>query len=145
MKDNMINYIWPVVLVVFSNTIYQVCAKSSPENMNAFASLTVSYSLAAVLCGVLYFITNRNSSLIKEYSKINWAVVAFGLCFVGLEVGTIFAYRAGWQISTYSTVQGCALSCVLVIVGYFAYSETFTINKAIGILLCIAGIYFINR
>lgn len=27
--------IWPIVLIVFSNVIYQICAKEVPENMDA--------------------------------------------------------------------------------------------------------------
>ena len=30
----MITYIWPIALIVLSNTIYQICAKSVPEGMN---------------------------------------------------------------------------------------------------------------
>ena len=27
----MFSYIWPIALVILSNTLYQVCAKSVPE------------------------------------------------------------------------------------------------------------------
>ena len=27
----MLSYLWPIALIVFSNTLYQVCAKSVPE------------------------------------------------------------------------------------------------------------------
>ena len=30
----MLSYIWPIALVVFSNTVYQVCAKSMPPSIN---------------------------------------------------------------------------------------------------------------
>ena len=30
----MLSYIWPIALVVLSNTLYQICAKSVPEGMN---------------------------------------------------------------------------------------------------------------
>ncbi len=45
----MFSYIWPIALVVISNTLYQVCAKSVPEGMNPLASLTVTYLVGAVL------------------------------------------------------------------------------------------------
>ena len=44
----MISYVWPIALVVFSNTLYQICAKEVPAGMNAFASLTVTYLVGAV-------------------------------------------------------------------------------------------------
>ena len=38
------NYIWPLALVIASNVMYQVCAKSVPGELNPFVSLTVTYS-----------------------------------------------------------------------------------------------------
>ena len=45
----MLAYIWPIALVVLSNTLYQICAKSVPEGMNPLASLTVTYFIGAVI------------------------------------------------------------------------------------------------
>ncbi len=39
----MFNYVWPIALVIISNVVYQICAKSVPKEMNPFASLTVTY------------------------------------------------------------------------------------------------------
>ena len=44
----MFAYLWPIVLVIISNVMYQVCAKEVPSEMNAFASLTVTYVVAAI-------------------------------------------------------------------------------------------------
>ena len=38
----MFAYIWPVVLVVLANTMYQICAKAVPGNISPFAALTVT-------------------------------------------------------------------------------------------------------
>ena len=42
----MFSYIWPIALVVLSNTLYQITAKSVPEGMTPLASLTVPYLIA---------------------------------------------------------------------------------------------------
>ncbi len=52
----MFNYVWPVALVVLSNVLYQICAKSLPEGTNPFASLTVTYFVGTVFSFVLYFV-----------------------------------------------------------------------------------------
>ena len=83
----MFNYIWPIALVVFSNVIYQICAKSVPEGMNPLASLTITYLVAAAVSGILYFSLSKDPNLIHEYSKTNWVPFAFGFVLVGLEVG----------------------------------------------------------
>ena len=85
----MFNYIWPIALVVFSNVIYQICAKSVPEGMNPLASLTITYLVAAAVSGILYFSLSKDPNLIHEYSKTNWVPFAFGFVLVGLEVGPL--------------------------------------------------------
>ena len=95
----MLNYIWPIALVVLSNTFYQICAKSVPGNMNPLASLTITYMIGAAVSGVLYYVLNRHSdpSLLFEWSKTNWAPFLLGFVIVGLEVGFIYAYKAYLQ------------------------------------------------
>ena len=36
------SYVWPIALVVISNVVYQVCAKSVPREMDAMASMVVT-------------------------------------------------------------------------------------------------------
>lgn len=140
----MFSYFWPLILVIVSNTFYHVCSKSLPQDINPLVSLTVTYLIGAVCTGVLYFILNRDADLVKEFSKFNWAPFALGLVIVGLEVGTIYAYKAGWQIGTFSIVSSTVLSIVLIFVGLFLFREKLSWNKIVGIVICLAGIGFIN-
>ena len=63
----MFAYIWPIALVIFSNILYHICAKSSPEGAHPFASLTVTYLTGALVCGILYYVLapRRTSALTK--------------------------------------------------------------------------------
>ena len=140
----MFNYLWPIVLVVLSNTIYQICAKSVPEEMNPFASLTVTYLIGAIASAIMYFVLGKNGNLIKEYGKLNWAPFVLGLVIVGLEAGWIYAYKAGWQVSTGFIVQSAILAVMLLAIGYFLYHEAFTWNKVVGVGICLIGLVFIN-
>ena len=140
----MIAYIWPVALVVLSNTMYQICAKSVPEEMNPLASLTVTYVVGAAVSCVLYFVLNRDANLIRELRRTNWAPVVLGIVIVGLEVGFIYAFRAGWQISTAQIVSSVVLAIILIFVGYLLYQEAITWNKIVGIIVCLAGLVLIN-
>ena len=67
----MFHYVWPIALVVLSNVMYQICAKSVPNEMNPFASLTVTYLVGAVASGVMFFALNKDTNLLKEYSNVN--------------------------------------------------------------------------
>jgi exonuclease III len=57
--------------------------------------LSVTYGVGAAVSLVFYFLMNRDGTLLREYGQINWAPVVLGLVIVGLEVGYIFAYKAG--------------------------------------------------
>jgi len=140
----MLAYILPIALVIVSNTVYQICAKSVPAAMDPLASLTVTYIIGALASAILYFSLNKDANLIAEYGKLNWAPFALGIVIVGLEVGWIYAYKAGWQVSTGFIVQSAFLAVVLVAVGYFAYREELSWNKLLGVLICLIGLVFIN-
>lgn len=140
----MFSYVWPIALAVLSNVVYQICAKSVPEGMNPLASLTVTYLTGAIASGVLFFALNRDGSLIKEYGKLNWVPFVFGVVLVGLEVGFIYAYKAGWQVSTASVVQSLFLALALIFVGFILYREAITWNKIVGVVICLIGLIFIN-
>lgn len=141
----MLSYIWPIALVVLANTFYQICAKATPEAMNPLASLTVTYTIAALASGLLFAATIRGGSLLREYSHLNWAPFVFGLALVGLEVGFIYAYKAGWPVNAASLVASAFLAVVLIFVGFLVYKEPITVSKLIGIAICMVGLYFINK
>lgn len=140
----MLNYIWPICLIVFSNVFYQICAKEVPDKINPLASLTITYLIGAISSLVLYFATNKNGNLLQEYHKLNWAPFVLGFVIVGLEVGTIYAYKAGWPISVEQIVQASILAVILIFVGALFYKEAVTWNKVVGILICLAGLGLIN-
>ena len=143
----MFSYLWPICLVILSNVMYQVCAKEVPSEMNAFASLTVTYVVAAISSVIFFFALGGSSSgtgLFGEYGKINWAPFVLGIVIVGLEVGWIFAYKAGWQVSTGFIVQSAVLAILLLLLGFFVYHETLTWNKLVGVAICLIGLVFLN-
>ncbi len=140
----MFSYIWPIALVILSNTLYQVCAKSVPEGMNPLASLTITYLIGAVLSCALYYILNRDANLFREIRMTNWAPIVLGIVIVGLEVGFIYAFRAGWQVSVAQIVSSAVVAVMMIFVGYLLYHEAITWNKIVGIIICLAGLVLIN-
>lgn len=140
----MFSYIWPIALVVLSNVVYQICAISVPEGMNPFDSLTVTYLVGAVASGILYCALGHDGCLIREYQKLNWAPLVLGIVIVGLEAGWIYAYKAGWQVSTGFIVQRAFLAVALIFGGYLLYHEALTWNKLVGVAICLIGLVFIN-
>ncbi|HAL18116.1 MAG TPA: hypothetical protein DCO86_00580 [Spirochaetaceae bacterium] len=140
----MFSFVWPVALIVVSNVFYQVCAKSAPEGMDSFAMLVITYVSGAVLSIAMYFILNKGGDLLAEFKKTNITPFAWGLVLIGLEVGSIYAYKAGWKISVMQIVQVSFLAVALIFVGYFAYKEKITWNKIAGMVVCLIGLGLVN-
>lgn len=140
----MFNYVWPIVLVLLSNTAYQICAKGVPGNASPFAALTITYIVGAIFSTVMHFITYPTVNILKEFAKMNWTPYVLGLVIVGLEVGWIYAYKAGWQVSTGFIVHSAFLTVILIFVGFILYHEPITWNKIVGIGICLVGLVFIN-
>ena len=141
----MWNYIWPLLVVVGANTIYNISAKSTPTDVNSFASLAISYAIGMVLSLVMFFITSENKNLIAELSKTNWTALALGVAIVALEFGYVCLYRAGWNISIGTLVANISLACVLLVVGILLYKETVSIKQIIGMVISAIGLFLIVK
>ena len=89
----MFSYIWPIALVVLSNVVYQICAKSIPRDIDPFASLTVTYAVGAIASAIIYYVMNKGGHLLREYSHLNWSPFVLGIVIVGLEVGGLAGQR----------------------------------------------------
>ena len=140
----MFSYIWPIALAILSNVLYHICAKTTPEGVHPFASLTATYLTGAVLSAVLYYVLAPQANIVKECSRLNWAPFALGIVIVGLEGGWLYAYKAGWQVNTGFIVQSAFVSVLLLFVGYFLYHEALSWNKLLGTAICLLGLVFIN-
>ncbi len=141
----MFSYIWPLAVIVISNIVYQICAKGIPAQMNTYASMTVTYAVATLFSAAAFFITTKGGNILKEFSFSNWATVVLGIVITGLEVGFIFAYKVGWKVSTLATVSNAFLAVALIFVGLFLYREPINWNKVVGVVICLLGLWFINK
>ena len=137
--------LWPVLVVVGANTIYNISTKSTPANVNAFASLAMTYVMAALSSVVLFFLTSDSKNLLAELAKTNWTAYALGVAIIGLEFGYICIYRAGWKIGVASLVANISLACVLLVVGYFFYKEVITLKQLLGMGVCTLGLMLIVK
>ena len=140
-----ITMFWPILLVVGADVVYQICAKSTPAEIDPLASLSVTYAVGAVVSAALYFLLNRGGSLAREYSHLNWTAFALGIAIVGLEVGSIYMYRIGWTVSTGPLVKNICVMVAMVLLGALAYREVITPTKLVGIIVCLIGVIIINK
>ena len=136
---------WPIGLLVLSNVFYQICSKGMPEDFHPLAATALTYLIGAVFACVLYLIINPKGSLFGEFKHFNWQPVILGFAIVGLEVGAMYMYRAGWNVSTGALVHSTIASICLIILGMLAYHETISFTQLGGIVLCLVGLVLINK
>lgn len=139
----MWNMLWPIVMIVTANTLYNICAKAVPGDVSAFASLFVTYLAAAGASLALFFLTAQGRDLPAELGRVNWSAALLGLVIVALEFGYVAAYRAGWKISLCSLTANIALACVLLLVGVLAYREVLGLRQVLGAAVCVLGLWLV--
>ncbi len=135
----------PVLIVVIANVTYDISSKSIPEGLNAYAGVTITYSVLAIFNFLVFKIMNPKIPIIVEWAEINWAVVLFALASIGIEIGYILLYRAGWNISLGGMVCNTMLAICMLLVGRFLFSETASLIQLLGVILCVAGLIVINQ
>ena len=139
------SYYWPIGLIVVSNVVYQICAKSVPEGANPFASLVITYLISAAFSLIMFCLTRNGATLGEAFRRLNVSSVILGIALVGLEVGSIYLYKAGWNVNTGFVVHSAIVAVCLLIVGYFLYAEKITPSKLAGTAICMLGLWFINK
>lgn len=138
-------YYAAILLVVVSNTFYHLAQKSTPSGVNPVVSLLLTYLTAAVFCVALLPFFPDRANLISSLKKVNWASFALGISIVGLELGFLLAYRAGWNISLAQVFTTILVSLLLIPIGLVFFHERLTLANAVGILLCFGGVLLIAR
>ena len=136
---------WPIALAVCSEVVYQICARSTPQTLNPFASLTITYLIGAAVSAAIYFIMSKGGNILHEWSGANWTMLILGIAIVGLEAGAIYMYRVGWNVNTGYIVKASFIALALLVVGYLIYKEQITPTKVAGIAVCMVGLFLINR
>ena len=143
----MRNTIWIIFMVVAVNAFYHGCisAKSTHVHVDPFVSLTVSYLVAAGLSALLFFITTGRKNMFAEIGKIHWVSIAFGFAIVCLELVYLWVYRTGIVVNVDLLMTNIGLACVLLTMGVLLYQGAVSSRQVGGILLCMVGVYFVNR
>lgn len=138
-------YYMSIAIVVLSNLFYHVFQKSIPQQFNPFISLVITYITAIVFSLILFPFYNTNITLTEHFRLSLWPSVALGFAIVGLEIGFLLAYRAGWDISIAAVFSNISVAIFLLPVGLLIYKENFTKTNFVGVILCIIGLVLVKR
>ena len=94
---------------------------------------------------MLYLVTSAGSSILGEWKSANWTTYVLGIAIVGLEAGSIYMFRAGWDVSVGPMVKNAVIAVALLAVGLFVYREPVTGTKVAGIGSILLGLWLTSR
>lgn len=132
---------WPLLLVVASAVGYQMGLKEVSDVGDPMASLMVTYLAASVVSFVIYFFQSLGKeSFFRGVLSVNASAMGLGLAIVGIEVGTLFMYRAGWAVNVAFVVANSLIVAALMLTGFLLYKEKLTLRQVIGVGISLAGL-----
>ncbi len=133
-----------LALIVAANVVYHLAQKSTPAAVHPVATMIVAYGASLVLCLILLPLWPSTASPLP-WRAFSWSAVALGLAIVGVELGFLLAYRAGWKISLASVTAAVTLALLLAPIGVLLYREEWSLQKTIGLVLCLGGLFLLGR
>lgn len=133
-------FFFPVILMIGVNVAYNIVAKLTPVDVNALASVFLTYLVCFVFSLVAFFATSKDKSYPRALKKCNWSAPAMGLSLVLMEIAILLQYRAGWDISIACLVLYVILAVCLLAIGAVFYKEHVGIKRIIGCAVCAAGL-----
>jgi multidrug transporter EmrE-like cation transporter len=124
---------------------YHVVIKLTPVGANPYLSLTVTYAITAVIFMGVYAAMPSPTPLRAALGELNWTAVALAVAVVGLDLGFMMLYRGGFDVSLGQLVTQSAGALILLIIGVAFFAEKLSLVNIGGILLCIVGLWLVNK
>ncbi len=135
---------WLAIAVV-ATTGYHLVLKLTPAAANPFLSLAVTYAIVTGLFVALYAAIPGSGPLREALPQLNWTAVALAATIALLDLGFLMLYRTGFNLSLGQLITQSAAALLLLILGVAYFRERLSLLNIAGILMCVIGLWLINR
>jgi drug/metabolite transporter (DMT)-like permease len=133
-----------VTLAIIATTLYHIVQKLTPSDANPAITLFITYFTSAILCLFLLPFYPLKDGLTSALKQLNWTTFGLGFALVGLELGFLLAYRAGWNISVAALIVNIVATLLLVIIGVFFLKDKVGTINLLGMVVCVLGLIMVN-
>lgn len=138
------SYFLAPVLIVAGLVVYQLAQKSTAHSANPFVVVIMAYVIGIIACIGGYFLFPRaDTEIVPMMRTVIWSALGIGLGATAIEIGFMLAYRAGWNLSLLPVSVNVFGAVLLILIGLIAFREALSIEKMIGVLMCIGGLILI--
>ncbi len=131
-------------LTVVATVVYHVAQKSTPIGAHPILALAVTYAVATAICLALLVFVPLRKGVLESLRSLNWASYALAFAVVGIEIGYLLAYRAGWAISLADIASNAAVGLLLLPIGLMLFRERVTPLNLAGVGMCLVGLLLLN-
>ena len=132
-------------LAIAATVAYHVILKLTPVGANPFLSLMLTYGAVTFLFAAVLVLAPGEFAWREEMGQLNWTAIALAFAIIGLDLGFILLYRTGFEVSLGALVTQTAAAMLLVGIGVLVFREKLDLSHGIGIVLCLAGLWLVNR
>jgi multidrug transporter EmrE-like cation transporter len=132
-------------IAIAATVAYHIVMKLTPVGANPYLSLAVTYSIVTVAFAAVYVALPGPAAWREAIGQLNWTALALGVVVVFLDLGFLLLYRGGFDVSLGQIITQSAAALLLVLIGVAFFAEKLSLVNAGGILLCIVGLWMINR
>ncbi|POA98032.1 hypothetical protein C2134_15185 [Chromobacterium sinusclupearum] len=135
-------YMAALLLAVAGSVMYHLAIKQMPAEANPFFSLAVSYGLAMTLClfGLWWLPTGQ-----RGMAALSWSSLGVALGILGIEMGFLLAYRAGWNIGYAALSSNVLTTALLLPIGYYLFRESISLGRLAGLGFSLLGLWMLLR
>lgn len=138
-------YYFAPVLIIVGLVVYQLAQKSTDQQANPFVVVIMAYVIGIAACIGGYFLFPRqDTEMLPMMRTVIWSALGIGLGAAAIEIGFMLAYRAGWNLSLLPVSANVCGAVILILIGLIAFRESLSMEKVIGLLLCIGGLFLIT-
>ncbi|WP_303142594.1 EamA family transporter [uncultured Dialister sp.] len=132
---------WPVFLIAACSVAYQLGIKEISGGMHPLSALTVTYLSASLTSYMLYvLLAPKGENRKKEIFSWNPSALGLGAAIVGIELGVVYMYRAGWSVHSSFIVSNSLIVVALLVVGALVYGEKLKLRQLLSMVMALAGI-----
>ena len=124
---------------------YHLVLKVTPAGVNPLLSLMLTYALVTLVLGVILLLAPGAFDWRQELRQLNWTALALAVVIVGLDLGFLYLYRGGFEVSLGALVTQSAAAMLLLIVGVAVFREKLSAANVAGLVLCLVGLWLVNR
>lgn len=143
MNNTMGAFALPLGITLLGNCLYHLTSREVSTQGAPFSILAIVYLFGCIAATLIAFsVESANAASFGRILAAPWALLLAAAVLM-IEVGFLFAYRAGAPISTSSLLVNASVAVILALVGVVALREPFSWKLLLGLALTIGGVILI--